>query len=96
MNPENLKVLAERASASRGVRPTRLDEVHARIDRTRRRRQAGGRRQRRWSPWCSPLTAGVGLLALTEHRSDTRPRCRHRARRRRPSVLDEGPASVGS
>ena len=65
MNPENLKVLAERASTVEGRPTERLDEVHARIAHTRRRRQVGVVTAAVVAVVLA-LTAGAGVLALTD------------------------------
>ncbi len=65
MNPENLKVLAERASTVEGRADQRLDEVHARITQARRRRQVGVVAAAVVAVVLA-LTAGMGVLALTD------------------------------
>jgi hypothetical protein len=64
VNPGGLRVLAERASAVEGRPDTRLDEVHDRIARARRQRQAGVVGTAVLAVVLA-LTAGLGLLALT-------------------------------
>ena len=65
MNPEDLKVLAERASTVEGRLDKRLDEVHARIRSARRRRHYGAVSAAVVAVVLA-LTTGVGLLALTD------------------------------
>jgi len=64
VNPENLRVLAERAASVEGRPVERLDQVHARIRRTRRRRQVGVIGAAVVAVVLA-LTAGLGLIALT-------------------------------
>lgn len=65
MNPEGLKVLAERASSVEGRASTRLDEVHARIAQARRRRQAGAIGAAVVAVVLA-LSVGLAFVALTE------------------------------
>ena len=65
MNPENLRVLAERAVAVEGRPTQRLDEVHARIAQARRRRQVGAIGAAVVAVVMA-LGAGLAFVALTE------------------------------
>lgn len=65
MTPQDLKVLAERASTVEGRSGTRLDEVRSRIQASRRRRQYGAVGATVVAVVLA-LTTGVGLLALTD------------------------------
>ena len=92
MIPENLKVLAERASSIDGRPAERLDEVHERIAHARRRRQIGAVAAAVVAVVLA-LTAGVGLLALTRT-DDTPPATPAPRPTSTPSVLEEEPPSV--
>ena len=92
MNPENLKVLAERAATVEGRPVERLDQVHARIRRARRRRQVGAVVTAVVAVVLA-LTVGVGLLAVT--RPDRTPPATPAPRPTvAPRVIDEEGPSV--
>ena len=92
MKPEDLKVLAERASTVEGRPDTRLDEVHARIRVARRRRQYGAVSAAVVAVVLA-LTTGVGLLALTD--TDRTPPAEPAPRpTAKPSVPEDNAPSV--
>src|SRR4051812_1992178 len=92
VNPENLKVLAERAVTVEGRPEERLHEVHARIAAVRRRRQLGAVGAAVVAVVVA-LTAGVALLAVT-HTDDTGPARPAPRPTSTPSVLVEESPSV--
>jgi hypothetical protein len=90
VNPEGLRVLAERADDVRGRPDARLDEVHARIGHLRRRRQVSAVVAAVVAVVVA-LSAGLGLLSLT--RTDETPPARPAPRpTSTPTVLvEKGP-----